>query len=406
MRNLMRILSCLLTGILCAALLAGCSGSSADSEDSADGDGNTAAVAEEDANIEDETVTTSADYTTLTISTYDVDTSGNQELIKTEKYDADGNVLEVYEKVTSEEYGDYEYTISYSYNSDGLISEYTKEYLVSEEIYITGESAQYEYQYDEDGNLTEIQCTYTETYDEEDWLINYGAAGFRYNTEGNVTSAGIYITSSEGSSGSTVESENTIDRFNGLLADFAYYFDQITEISVYEGICSYSENYEYYVESHASYIASSCSLSSRFLDYSDSGRIIGIENDGENKNDFGIYVGDEYEIESYYAQLFYRVLEYIDMLQNTQMSPFSSYLLYGTYEADDSYWDYEKIRMDDYDSLGNMTAEYIYEDDELVLKYIYDYEYDEYRRVSAAYSSQYDEDGDLEETSVSYYEYE
>ena len=32
-------------------------------------------------------------------------------------------------------------------------------------------------------------------------MINYGAAGFRYNTEGNVTSAGIYITSYEGSGG-------------------------------------------------------------------------------------------------------------------------------------------------------------------------------------------------------------
>ena len=163
MKNLTRILNCLLAEILCVSLLAGCSGSSAGAEDDAESTGDAEVAVEEDAGAEDEAVTTSADYTTLTISTYDVDTSGNQELIKTEKYDADGNILEVYEKVTSEEYGDYEYTISYSYNSEGLISEYTKEYLVSEEINITGESAQYEYQYDEDGNLTEIQCTYTET---------------------------------------------------------------------------------------------------------------------------------------------------------------------------------------------------------------------------------------------------
>ena len=163
MKNLSRILSCLLIAVLCVSLLLGCSGSSAGAEDDAESTDDTEAAMEEDADTEDETVTTSADYTTLTISTYDADTSGNQELIKTEKYDADGNVPEVYEKVTSEEYSDYEYTISYSYNSDGLISGYTKEYLVSEEFYITEESAQYEYQYDEDGNLTEIQCTYTET---------------------------------------------------------------------------------------------------------------------------------------------------------------------------------------------------------------------------------------------------
>ena len=418
MRTLSRICSILMSAMLCLSLVSGCAGGTSNSGSATN---DVESVQEENADAEAETAADDGSYTAVTISTYDVDDSGNQELSGEKTLDAEGNVLGIHAKGTLSdlvdgdyEYEDYEYSQSWSYNSDGLICEYEKEYIYTE-LYVDSETAEYEYQYDTDGTLDSITCTDIELYPDGGSFTRTVIADITYNTEGSVASINIWFGQSvfvEDGEEEVDESEYTSDSFVGLVVEFTYYFDQITGMDISYGSC---------VDGVVECAESEDGPYSRSLECNDEGLITTIES-GVWQGDVGyptsfipsIYGGDDCV-----PQLFYRALEYVDILQGTQLAPFGSYLLYGTYQLEDEIRvesqdpellylaTYHKI-MVDYDGAGNKTSQTFYQASRVKttykLSYAYEYDYDEYGRVSTRYESAY-EDGDLWETYVSYYEY-
>ena len=384
--------------VVCLLLISGCSDStSADTEDEED-------EAQEIESVEEGTES-SAPNATLTISTYEVDTSGNQELTGTKSYDAAGNVLDSYSKGLYVTGGDYEYTYSYAYNSDGLVSEITKETTddfrehdgVLVEICGTSD---FEYQYDADGNLSEIHCADAETGTYPDEGVTFSGtdnyvAVLAYNTEGNVSSVGIYSVSSWSYDHYEDDDEDyeyeedtgyTSDSFHGVIVDFTYYFDQIIEISISVGS---------FDNGTVTLDPDRDTVYSRLLEYDDDGQITSIESSPKG---CPALLGDEV-VYNELTQLFDRVLEYVDRLQGSQLS--DNYVAYQLF-----YGFYGILEMD-YDAQGDIATRKFYEQTgSLETKYSYEYEYDEYGRVSTAYRTVYDDDNDVTATYVSYYEYE
>ena len=386
--------------VACLLLISGCSdGSSSGAENEAE-EVQESESAEGDAE-------SSASYATLTISTYDVDTSGDQELIGTESRDAEGNVLDVYEKGSSEVLGDYEYTLSYAYNSDGLVSEFTQEY-IDTNLHVSSVTEDFEYQYDTGGNLTEIHCTVTDTYSDESWATGNVVAVLSYNTEGNVSSVGIYTVSSlshdEDGSEENYDTGYTSDLFYGVTVDFTYYFDEITEISISVG---FSEDGVVTLDQEDD------TVYSRLLEYDDDGQITYIKSSPRGYPEQ--YLDYDYGFYSSAAQLFNRVLEYVDRLQGSQLADYAPYLLFGMFTSvsTENTYEYTSLEMD-YDAQGDIATWKFYRHPTsgvsgvpiLETEYSYGYEYDEYGRISTAYRTGYDDDDNIEETCVSYYEYE
>lgn len=427
MKILSRLCSALLFTMLCLLLISGCVGSTSDSGNITN---DVESVQEESADAEAEVEANDASYSTVTISTYDVDESGNQELSGTETLDSEGNVLEIYAKgmfwdASDDEEEDYEYRQSWSYNSDGLVCGYAKEFIYTESS-VASETAEYEYQYDADGRLSAIECTDIELYKDESSYTRTVIADITYNTEGSVSSIGIWSDSwaeydAESGEEEVYENGNSSDLFSGLVIDLTYYFDQITGMTISGGWCEDGE-----VECEGS----EDGPYSRVLECNDEGLITAIESDPRNANDATYtsattgcpttYIGSIDTYGDSWPQLFYRALEYVDALQGTQLASFGSYLLYGTYQLDDDivisscnleFATYDKI-MVEYDSGGNKTSQRFYEEHgietKLEIHYNYEYEYDEYGRISMMYRSAWNDygTGDLEQTCVSYYEYD
>lgn len=353
MKNLSRILSCLLTGILCAVLLAGCFGSSTDSEDDASDNGDVETVAEEDAGAEDEDVTTSADYSTLTISTYSVDDAGSQTLSSTLSYDHDGNLLEeyyVYDIDTTNDveiFETLEYKVTYSYDEDSLLSDYLyyKVYLSSGEKSVEEYTVYFNYEKDENGKVTSISAEEINP-DNGETVVYY--ALLSYNTEGNVSS--VYF-------------NDDIGYMEDMTLDFSYSFDVINGYSI-----SYDSD-----------------EAVRVIEYDENGMISGIA------------YGDVFE---FYIPDFlgYSIFKYIDSIQDSGLAYYCGFLL-AHYSND--FYEIE------YDSQGNIIsrklydcAEY-YEEEDLLYSYTFEYEYNEYGLISTRYIYV-----DGEADSISYYEYE
>ena len=381
--------------VVCLLLVSGCNDStSADTEDGED-------EAQEIESVEEGTES-SASYATLTISTYEVDTSGNQELTGMKSYDAAGNLLVGYEKGSDADLGDYESTSSYAYNSDGLVSEITNEYNC--DLYEYRETSDFEYQYDADGNLSEIHWADAETGTYPDEGVTFSGtdnyvAVLAYNTEGNVSSVGIYFVSYWSYDHYEDDDEDyeyeeatgyTSDSFYGVIVDFTYYFDQITEISISVGS---SDNGAVTLDPDET-------VYSKLLEYDDDGQITSIESSPKG---WPTYLNDgTTDASTFYpglTRLFYRVLEYVDRLQGSQLS--DDYVAYQLW-----YGSCRILEMD-YDAQGDIATRKFYEQTgSLETKLSYEYEYDDYGRISTAYRTDYDDDNDVTATYISYYEYE